>query len=105
MNSLKSALYFLGIAVSVGSISFPVLAAPQSEDSSASSLGGPITLTAPPLLQESETSPVKKADTQLGINIAMQSNDSVESSFRWQSELLNGQRRSESNYPLSPAQY
>ncbi|PZD70266.1 hypothetical protein C1752_14879 [Acaryochloris thomasi RCC1774] len=100
----KTALYSLGLVMSVFSISLPALSAPRANEPSeptelASGLGTPIISSRSPLVEKTETSSrsANSIETRidLGIDIPRQSTSSQISSFRWQPELRNGQRRSD----------
>ncbi|MEO0374371.1 MAG: hypothetical protein AAF329_06995 [Cyanobacteria bacterium P01_A01_bin.17] len=112
MTLLKLALSSLGVACTVGSISFPVFAVPQSSSpvSLASRLGHSVTGSERLTDREKKisTSSVNEADVlpELDIDVASGSKNRIVSSFRWQSELLsNGHRLSDLNSPLRPSQF
>jgi len=102
MSSLRSAIGSFGLFIAVTAASLPALAAPQPEDaiSSASTLGTPVSVSDAPLNVESAptTSLIKKVNGQLDTTLARNSSPQEQPSFRWKSELLDSQRRSEPGF-------
>lgn len=102
MSPLRSTVTSLGFLLSMSVVSLPVWATPQSEQtvSSAANLGEAVSVSNTPLPLEAAPSSqlIQKVNAQLGTEIARNSPPQRDPSFRWQSELLDSQRRSETGY-------
>ncbi len=113
MTLLKYAVSSLGLALTVSSISMPAAANPQSEGqvSRASGLGGSITKLDQTQQQNLNIAarPTTRQDVpqELKLEVNPTSQNSIKSSFQWQSELLfsNGHRRSDINTPILPSEF
>ncbi|WP_187152908.1 hypothetical protein [Acaryochloris marina] len=108
MPSLHSAIRSLGVLIAVSSVSLPVWAAPQSSNTTASSLGEPIIVS--PNTKFVEPTPATKliedVNSQLkGIEISRRLSPQPDPSFQWQSELQNNQRRSDPGYQFFQSKF
>lgn len=108
MPSLHSAIRSLGVLIAVSSVSLPVWAAPQSSNTTASSLGEPIIISPNPKIVEPTpaTKLIEDVNSQLkGTEISRRLSPQPDPSFQWQSELQNNQRRSDPGYQFFQSKF